>query len=209
MAQYPVVCIARQFGSGGHKVGQKLAQMLDVPYYDKELLKAAAAKSGILEELFEKSDEKPTTGFMAPGPVPEAAGKVSSYADYLTYMPNDRLQNVIADVIRETAQKGPCVIIGRCADYILRGHKSMLSVFIHAPLEDRIKRVARQHNLDEDAARALIRKTDRSRANYYGFYTDRDWDSMDNYHLALDVGRLGIDGAADLLKLAAPLYTRE
>ncbi|MDL2218908.1 cytidylate kinase-like family protein [Ruminococcaceae bacterium OttesenSCG-928-O06] len=206
MAENLVVCIARQFGSGGREVGQGLAETLGIAFYDKELLRAAAEKSGILQELFEKHDEKPTSGFMAAVPPMDGAGKAPSYADYVSYLPNDRMQSVIAEVIRETAAKGPCVIIGRCADYVLRGNDAMVSVFVHAALEARIQRVARKHNLDEDAARSLIRKTDRSRANYYAYYTDRDWASVDNYHLAVDSARLGIAGTVELLARSLELF---
>ena len=132
--------------------------------------------------------------------------KASSYADYLAYVPNDQLQNVIAEVIAEAADTSSCVIIGRCADYILRGRKNMLSVFIHAPLEQRIQRIAKLHNLDEDAARTLIRKTDRSRANYYSYYTDKDWGSADTYHIALDAGLLGVEKSVQMLLSASDVF---
>ncbi len=201
MANHKVICIARQFGSGGREVGQKLAAALNLRYYDKELLQVAAQKSGILEELFEKNDERPASGLLHT----TLGAKVPSYAEYAGFMPNDQMQNIIADVIREAADEGPCVIIGRCADYILRGREATLSVFVHAALEVRVQRIARLHNLDEDAARSLIRKTDRSRANYYSYYTDRDWGSADNYDLALDAGRLGVERTAELLCRAATL----
>lgn len=206
MADNMVLCIARQFGSGGREIGLALSKEMGIRFYDKELLKTAAEKSGILQELFEKNDEQPVRGLAAAPMAPELAGKAASYADYAAYLPNDQIQSVIADVIREAAAEGPCVIIGRCADYILRGSKSAVSIFIHADLEIRIKRIARLHNLDEDGARALVRKTDRARANYYSFYTDRDWGASDNYHLALDAGRLGLEASVELLKRAAPLF---
>lgn len=204
MAQHTVICIARQFGSGGREVGHALAEALGFKFYDKELLKAAADKSGILQELFEKNDERPISGLAHTLPVMEG-GKVPSYADYISYLPNDKMQGVVAEVIREAAETSNCVIIGRCADYILRGHESMLSVFVHAPLEKRIQRIARLHNMDEDGARSLIRKTDRSRANYYAYYTDRDWSSIDNYDVTVDAARLGIDKTVQLLQQATAL----
>lgn len=207
MAENLVLCVARQFGSGGHEIGLAAAKALGIKFYDKELLKTAADKSGILEELFEKHDEKPASSLMM-SPAPEA-GKALSYADYIGYLPNDQMQNVIAEVIREAASAGPCVIIGRCADYVLRGNPNMLSVFIHSELEMRIKRISRLHNLDEDGARSLIRKTDRSRANYYSYYTDRDWGDVDNFHLAIDAGRLGTERSAQLLAQAARLACPE
>ncbi len=201
MAQPMILCVARQFGSGGHEIGLALAREMGIKFYDKELLNAAAEKSGILHELFEKSDEQPVRGLF----VPAMGGKAASFADYAAYLPNDNLQDVVAQVIREAAAQ-PCVIIGRCADYILRGRPDMLSIFIHADMETRVQRIARLHNLDEDAARALVRKTDRARANYYSFYTDRDWGCPDNYHLSVDAGRLGVERTVTLLKETARLF---
>lgn len=208
MADNMVLCIARQFGSGGREIGLALAEVLGLRFYDRELLKAAADKSGILQELFEKSDEKPVRSLAAGSVLPGVPAKATSYADYISYMPNDQMQAVIADVIREAASDGPCVIIGRCADYILRGHKNAVSIYIHADLEKRVHRIARLHNLDEDAARALVRKTDRARANYYSYYTDQSWGAGDSYHLAIDAGRLGTQAAVTLLQNAVPLFCR-
>lgn len=204
MAENQVICIARQFGSGGREVGVAVAQALGYRFYDKELLRAAADKSGIMEELFEKNDERPASGlrYAVAG---DAAIKAASFSDYIGFMPNDQMQNIIAEVIREAADEAPCVIIGRCADYVLRGREKVVSVFIHAPLETRIQRIARLHNLDEDGARALIRKTDRSRANYYSYYTDRDWGAASNYDFCLDAGRIGIEKATALVEQAAKM----
>ncbi len=202
MDNHRVICIARQFGSGGREVGQALAAQLGIAYYDKELLKAAADKSGIVQELIEKHDEKPAARAFAAF----NAAKAASFEDYTTYQPNDKVQHALADVIEEAAGQGSCVIIGRCADYILRGRSGVVSVFIHADAETRVLRVARLHNLDEDAARALIRKTDRSRANYYSYYTGRNWGAVDNYDIAVDGGRLGNEKTVQLLAEAVRLY---
>lgn len=197
-----VICIAREFGSGGHLIGRTLAEQLGIAFYDKELLRQAAEKSGILPELFEKADEKAAPSF--PG---DTAEKAASFADYASYQPNDAIQNAIADTIRELAEKSSCVIIGRCADYILRGRPDVFSVFIWAPEEARIHRIARLYNLEEDGARALIRKTDRNRANYYSLYTGRDWTSAESYDLVLNSGRLGPAKTIQILKQAAPVFT--
>ena len=205
MSENRIICVARQFGSGGHKIGQQLASHLGIAFYDKELLKAAADKSGILQELFEKNDEKPVGGLLHTPPLMDI-GKAPTYADYLGYLPNDQMQFALAEVIREAADKSSCVIIGRCADYVLRGRNGLLSVFIHASTEKRINRISRLHNLDEDTARSLVRKTDHSRANYYSYYTDRDWGDVANYDLALDAGKLGLEKSVELLANAAALF---
>lgn len=204
MAGNKVICITRQFGSGGHEVGIALAKTLGIKYYDKELLSAAAEKSGITQEIFEKNDEKPASGIGILGGS-KVAAKAGNYADYVAYMPNDQMQNVIAEVIREAAEKGSCVIIGRCADYVLRGEQNMLSVFVHAREGVRVQRIAKLHNMDEDAARALIRKTDHSRANYYNHHTGRNWGAVDNYDLAVDAERFGTQGAVNIIKQAVQL----
>ncbi len=203
MVDNPVVCIARQFGSGGREVGLALAKELDIKFYDRELLQVAAEKSGILHELFEKNDEKPTSGITAS--YSNFSG-IPKYVDYTDFLPNDHLQDIIAEVVTEVADQSPCVIIGRCSDYILRGRKHVMSVFLHAPLEERINRVARLDNLEEDAARTLIRKTDRSRANYYNYHTGRTWGDVMNYHLSIDVCRLSVAKTVQMLKEARSMF---
>ncbi len=207
MTQNTVFCIARQYGSGGREVGLALAKALNIPFYDKELLQHAAKKSGILEEVFEKADERPSTSMLYSLSVLGVGADLLSRADLPTYMPNEAMQNIISDVIREVAAQSSCVIIGRCADYILRGQPGTISVFLHAELDKRIQRISKLKNLEEDAARSLIRKTDKSRANYYSFYTDREWNAIDNYDLAIDTGRLGVEKTVRLIQSAASFYS--
>ena len=161
-----VITISREFGSGGHEIGAGVAKELGIPCYDKEILKQAALESGIVEELFEKADEKTSGNFLyaLSGGASLQMPSFTSYDDYLT---NDKLFLFQSKTIREMAEKNACVIIGRCADYILRAHTKRLSVFVHAPMELRIQRIAKLHNLEEDAARALIKKTDKSRNPKY------------------------------------------
>ncbi len=199
MGEHLSVCIAREFGSGGREVGRLVAQKMGIAFYDRELLQEAAKKSGITEEMFEKADEKPTNSLLYSLSMAAAGNQAPTSFSELTYTSNDRLQNYVAQVIREVAEREPCVIIGRCADYILRGREKTFSLFLHAKLESRIERISRLHKLDEDAARALIRKTDRIRANFYSFYTDRDWGSASNYDLAVDVGHYGIEPTAEVV----------
>ena len=199
MGDHLALCIGRQFGSGGREIGQLVAEKLGMQFYDKELLKEAAKKSGIVEEMFEKADEKPTSSLLYSLSMASTGSKAPTFNEYTAYMPNDRMQNYIAQVIREAAEKAPCVIIGRCADYVLRGRDKTFSLFLHAKLDMRVGRIAKMHNLDEDAARSLIRKTDRSRANYYGFYTDRDWGAANNYDMAFDSGRYGNEKTVDMI----------
>ena len=179
MSNRIVICIGRQFGSGGREIGCAVAEKLGIPFYDKEILKKAAKDSGIVEELFENADEKPT---------------------------NDKLFLFQTDAIRKMADESSCVFIGRCADYILRERKDMFSVFIHAPLELRVQRICRLYNLEEDAARALIKKTDRSRANYHNFYADRDWGAAGSYDMSINSSKFTVDGAVELLISAVQVF---
>ena len=189
---HPVICIGRQFGSGGREIGLAVSQKMGIPFYDKEILKKAAQDSGISQELFERADERPSSSFLYTLSI-GAAPAFASYEDYLT---DDKLFVFQSNTIRELAKQGPCVFIGRCADYVLRRQPGMLSVFIHAPLEQRVLRIAKLRNIDEDKARALIRKTDKTRANYYNYYADGDWGRADRYDLALNTGKLPIPVAA-------------
>ena len=198
---HPVICIGRQFGSGGREIGLAVSQKMGIPFYDKEILKKAAQDSGISQELFERADERPSSSFLYTLSI-GAAPAFASYDDYLT---DDKLFVFQSNTIRELAKQGPCVFIGRCADYVLRQQPGMLSVFIHAPLEQRVLRVARLYNIDEDKARARIRKTDKTRANYYNYSADGDWGRADRYDIALNTGKLPIPIAAQLLADAAKL----
>lgn len=198
MKKHCIVCIGRQFGSGGQEIGEGLAKRLGIPLYDKEILKKAAADSGIVEELFEKADEKPTNSFLytlSVGTHGQAMG-FSSYGNYLT---NDKLFVFQSNTIRELAEKESCVFIGRCADYILRDRKDVLSVFVHAPMEQRIAYLQRVREMSVETARAMIKKSDRQRANYYNFYADSDWGAADTYDLAINSGKLGIEKSVDVL----------
>lgn len=202
MSEHLVFCIGRQFGSGGHEIGEGLAKKLNIPCYDKEILQKSAQESGIVEELFEKADEKPTSSFLytlSMGGTPS----MPSFTNYNDYLTNDKLFLFQSKTIKEMASSGSCVIIGRCADYILRGSKKRLSVFIHAPMELRIQRIARLLNVAEDAARALIKKSDKNRANYYNFYADSDWGAAATYDLCLNAGKLGIEQSIEILCGAA------
>ena len=202
MEKHLVICIGRQFGSGGREIGLGLAKKLGIRFYDKEILKKAAEESGIVEELFEKADEKPTNSFLYSLSM-GTHGQAMNFTNYNDYLTNDKLFLFQSNTIRDMAEKDSCVIIGRCADYILRGRKDMLSVFIHAPMELRIQRISRVRNVEEDAARSLIKKTDRQRANYYNFYTNKKWDALQNYDLTLDSSIFSPEQAVELIMQAA------
>lgn len=202
MSENLIICIGRQYGSGGHEIGVGVSKALGIPCYDKDILKQAAKESGIVEELFEKADEKPTSSLLYSLSM-GAAGASTVFPSYNDYLTNDKLFMFQSKTIKDFAAKSSCVIIGRCADYILRGCPHMLSVFVHAPMELRIQRISHLKNIDEDAARSLIKKTDKSRANYYSFYADSDWGSAETYDLSLNSGKLGVSESIEILCGAA------
>ena len=199
-----VFSIARQYGSGGLEVGRRLAKALDIPFYDKELIALAAKESGVSAELFEKADEKASSSLIYSLMVGNYT--FGSHSDLNGDLPiNDKLFIVQAGIIEKAAQQGPCVIVGRCADYVLRSYQNLFSVFIHADKFERMDRVVQEYNIaPEKAAESLVKK-DNQRANYYNFYTGRKWDAFSNYDLTIDSSPVGIDQAVDLIRNAAEM----
>ena len=198
----PVITISRQFGSGGHEVGEKLARQLDVPFYDKALIAMAAKQSGLSEEVFANADEKATSSLL----YSMVMGSYSFGARVpgINEMPiNDKLFIIQSDIIKKAAADGPCVIIGRCADYILREHENCLNVFVHASKEERVRRSIAKKDCEERKASDFVTKKDKQRANYYNFYSNKRWDDLQNYDVTIDTSRFTIDQAVELLIDAA------
>ena len=199
MTTNSVITIGRQFGSGGRQVGELLAKRLNIPYYDKQLLAEASKDSGICEEMFEDHDEKPTrsllfslvTGMQVRGD----AG--SMYMD----MPlNHKIFLAQFDAIRRIASEGPCVIVGRCADYVLKDKKNAISVFIKADMASRMERAVQLYGVNPDKAEEAVRRADKQRASYYNYYATATWGDVNNYDLCVDTGKLGIEGTVELLE---------
>ena len=185
-----VVTIGRQFGSGGRILGKTVAKKLGIDYYDKELLFEAAKKAGVSEEFFKKSDEK----------FPKFLNGIFSfsmgYNPYTFYagstsISDDNLYRAMSELIHSLAEKSSCVIVGRSADYVLRDHPRCINVFVHAPIEERVKRImARGDSLTPQQARSLAEKTNKLRANYYNFYTDKTWGDAKTYDLTIDSSQM-------------------
>ena len=189
-----IITIGREFCSGGMEIGKKLAEKLGIDFYDKELISLAAKKSGFIENIFENADEKPTNSFLysiAMG-VPSATGMLIQNSDFLT---NDKLFSIQSEVIKNIAEKGSCVLIGRCSNYILREEKDILSIYLHANMDFRIKRLleVEKKDINPKDAESFINKTDKKRANYYRYYTGNEWNVATNYDLCLDTSKLGIE----------------
>jgi len=199
MEKKRIITIGRQYGSGGYDVGELLAKRLGIEFYDKELLARAAKDSGINTELFARADEQPTNSFLYSMSL-GTSGLHTGFMATPDYLTNDKLFALQSDTIRSIAEEGPCVIVGRCADYILRDEPGLISVFISAPMADREARIMKLHpELHDNAPAALIRQTDKARASYYNYHTDRNWGDIDNYHLCVDATRLGKEGTIDFL----------
>ena len=196
MAEKMIFTIGRQFGSGGRKVGKLLSERLGIPYYDKELLAIAAKDSCFSESLFHSADEKPSSSLLyslVMGSYPMASGTLG-----FNEMPlNDQLFLIQANTIRKVAAEGSCIVIGRCADYVLRDNPDLISVFIHAPIEARVKRAVEVYGVDKDKAEDVCLKNDKSRANFYNYYSDRKWGMCRTYNISLDSAFIGIDGCVD------------
>lgn len=191
-----VITIARQYGSGGREIGMKLSQKLGVPFYDRELITMSVEKSGYDEEVLRSVDEKAASSLLytlAMGSTGLGVGNVPNIPI------NDRLFVLQSEVIRELADKGPCIIVGRCADYVLREHADVKRVFVYAGFSSRIDAVMRSDGLDERKAKDKIVKTDRRRAEYYSYYTGQKWGRLENYDVMIASDKFGIDGTVDAL----------
>lgn len=192
-----IVTISREFGSGGRLIGEELARRLGVPFYDKNIIQMAAEKSGLSYDFIEKNEEKSGAPLYT---IPVAAAFAGYTAmGYIDTPVNDKTFLAQTEVIREVARKSSCVIVGRCADYILRDEPGLVRVFISGKLEDRIQRAVEKYGFASEGAQEKIRKIDKSRANYYRYYTDQNWGSVHNYDITLNTSFTGIDGAVEVL----------
>lgn len=203
-----VVAIGREFGSGGKEIGQKLADRLNIKCYDSELLSIAAKNSGFCEEILQKNDEKPTNSFLYSLVMDTYSFGYSSAA--FADMPiNHKVFLAQFDTIKKLAQEESCVIVGRCADYALADYENAFSVFIHADMDKRIRRIATKYELSDSAAKDRIRKTDKQRASYYNYYTSKKWAEAAGYDLCLDSGVFGIEGCIEMIKKMLELKKRK
>lgn len=194
-----IVTIARQYGSGGKTIGAMLAKDLGINCYSREILKMASEESGINERLFGQTDEKlkisswfkplkrPYVGELIP---PESSGFVS----------DENLFNYQAKVIKDLAESESCVIVGRCADYVLRNYPNVMSVFIHADKDFCMERALERNSMTRKEMEKFIAKTDKYRGDFYKYYTGREWTDARNYHLCLDSGKLGFEKCVEEIK---------
>ena len=201
-----VITIGRQFGSGGHEVGSRLAKKMGIPFYDKEILRLTAKNSRFAESYLEKMDEqKPSFLNVGSAGLMSGAGGTSSAQGAITQFynlsPNDQIFLETSKVMNSLAEKGPCVIVGRCADYILRD-LDPVNFFICADIQDRVARklaLDEHSGMTEQEMEKLIRQTDKSRSKYYEYYSHEIWGSADNYHMCINTSVVGVDGAVEII----------
>ena len=185
-----VITISREFGSGGRTIGKKVAEQLGIPCYDNELIQKIAAESGFTEDYIKDAGEYAPGGFLA------SAFSRQSFGPNNT----DYLWEIQYKIITELAEKGPCVIVGRCADYILRDKADCLRVFIHADISFRAERIVKVYGERDTSPEQRLRDKDKRRAAYHRFYTDMKWGQAQNYDITLNSGTLGIERCVDIIK---------
>lgn len=199
-----IITIGREYGSGGREIGRMVADKLGIPFYDKEVLTRAAQESGLCPEVFEHHDEKASVGGILSG-----AGNMGMHMGTVhmgLQMPlNQRVFLAQFDAIHKIAAEGSCVIVGRCADYVLKELDHVTHVFIYASQEKRIERIMRVENVNRDKARELIRKTDKQRKNYYNFFADGNWGLRANYDLMIRTDDRNFENIADAIIAYAKL----
>lgn len=194
-----IITISRQYGSGGREIGEKLAKELGIPFYDNEIITRAAKESGFAEAAFQRAEQKATNSLLY-----SIAMGLNSYGNqefgFSTLSIDDQIYLAQSEVVHKMADEGPCVIVGRCADYLLRDKKNVVNIFIWATLESRVKRAVEVYDLPEHKAAETILKIDKRRANYYNYHANEKWGRADNYHLSIQSDYLGIDKTVQLLK---------
>lgn len=190
--KFKIIAISRQFGSGGRTIGKLLAEQLNIPLYDREIISQVAKESGFAESYVEEKGEY--------GSSDKAAGMFINRSCYSSASNEDTIWNFQTKFIKEHAEKEPCIIIGRCADYILRNRLDVLRVFIHADMKERIKRISEVYKINDSDPEKLLHQKDKRRAAYYQFYTDIKWGDTKNFHITLDSSAFDIEKCVQILK---------
>lgn len=209
MSKKIIITIARQYGSGGREIGEKIGKILGIPVYDKQIITDAATKGDLSAEVIKNADETAANSLLYT--LAMGSNVVGTTMHFGYKMPlNDKLFLLQSEVIREYAAEGSCVIIGRCADYVLRDEENVLRLFIYGDLEHREARVKERHpEIKSSQIIDIINKTDKRRSSYYNFYTGNKWGKYDNYDIAINSSTHGIDGTAQLICAAAKMLIED
>lgn len=200
-----IISISREFGSGGRLIGKRLAKKLDIPCYDRTIIQKTAEKSGFSPEFIARAEERARSRFHLSAMNMTISGGKGSFAQPQEVPVSHQAFFAQAEVIRELADEGPCVIVGRCSDYILEDRPSLLKVFIYADLPSRVTRCVEEYGLPAEEMAKRIRQQDRGRANYYNYFTGLNWGDMRRYDLTLNSTTAGVDGAVELIAALADL----
>ena len=201
-----IITIGREYGSGGRQIGKALAERLGISFYDKKIITLAAEKSGLSHEFIENNEQRVRSGLMH-----TLAASAVYHNGFLSgqYLPlSESIFISQAQVIRDIAAKESAVIVGRCADYILEGRENTINVFIHAPMEARVKRIMALHHIDEGAAIKEINTSDKERGNHYFRYTDMKWGKAQNYDVCVNSALMGIEKTVEMLADLAVIEER-
>lgn len=195
-----IITIGRQFGSGGREIGEKLAAHFGIKYYDKELLTRTAKESGFCEEMMHTHDERPTNSFLY-NLVMDTYSFGYNSSSFVDMPISHKVFLAQFDTIKKIASEGPCVIVGRCADYALSDYQNCLHIFIHADEKSKIKYIMNKYDdiKTEQKAREMMIKKDKQRQSYYNYYSSKKWGRSDSYDLSINSGILGEDGTVKLL----------
>lgn len=194
-----IITIGRKFGSAGREIGEKLADFYGIKCYDKELLARAAKESGLCQEVFENHDERPTSSFLY-NLVMDTYSFGYNSSTFVDMPVSHKVFLAQFDTIKKLADEGPCIIVGRCADYALANRTDCVHLFIHADIDSRIKRISEKYDLTPEKARDMINKKDKQRSSYYNYYSSKKWGHSDTYDLSISSSVLGIDGTVEFLK---------
>lgn len=192
---HKIITIARQFGSGGREIGERLSEKLNIPLYDRSLVEMAAEKMGLSPISVEEVDETTLHSFLASYRVPKQPNDVTGYGLPL----NDSTYLTQTAIIEALAREGPCIIVGRCGDYILRNHPGLIDVFLCASTEDRTNRIMERYQIPRKEAASAVRHTDNRRRNYYENYTKQDWGSTESHQMVFNVSRLGMERVVEVI----------
>lgn len=188
-----IITISRQYGSGGRFIAKKLAETLGIPYYDNEIITLAAKESGYSEAIFEKAEQLSTHSFLY-------SLSMFGSADGLYGLPlADKVYIAQSDIIKECADKGSCVIVGRCSDYVLKDYDNVINFFIYSDETHKVERAVKYYGIDADKASSELKKKDKKRASYYNYYTSQRWGDVENYHLSINSDSVGIDTTVEIL----------
>lgn len=193
-----VVTIGRQYGSAGREIGKKVAEYFGIQYYDKELLTRAAKESGFCEEMIQNHDERPTNSFLY-NLVMDTYSFGYNNSSFVDMPISHKVFLAQFDTIKKIADEGPCVIVGRCADYALADRTNVIDLFIFADEECKIKRIMEKYDLSESKAKDMIIKKDKQRQSYYNYYSSKKWGRADSYDLCINSSVLGVDGTVNLI----------